>query len=523
MVARLLRLRVALALAPLRRGIRDSVFALVLRLLFIVLFAACAVLPVLLIADDPALLARYDIIFGSLVLLSACVVPLFAPKSILDARAFQQTPITPPKLAISLLVSSPATWPGVAVLVWLTTFVVLRRELLDWNLVSILSVVVLAVSVPVLARFSGALGVYLCRSPRLMHLQKGLGILLLIAALPVLALITVSLIRADNVGQLDDAADFLSWTPFGALFAAMHSSVAEPSASILQLGLHFALIAVLTGAIISLTTALLGKIDRPSEGAVMSNSLGWFDYLPMTPAMSIGARSLTYWMRDPRYLVSLIAIPLIPVLVLGVLMFAGISPAHLAIIPLPLVLMMIGWMIHNDVATDSTAMWIHVASGTTGRQDRVGRTVPVFVFGIPVLIIGSSVTVVVMGNWQAFPAVVAVGIVALSASTAISSVTSTVRPYPTTRPGESPFVQPAWQGAGAGLSQTIAFLGSVVLVGPVLWLLLAGPEIDLSSSFLILAGSLVYSAVLLIIGLMLGGAIFNRRSSELLAFMQVFD
>src|SRR5699024_3440883 len=139
------------------------------------------------------------------------------------------------------------------------------------------------------------------------------------------------------------------------------------------------------------------------------------------------------------------------------------------------------------------------------------------------LLFGTSLTVLLLGNWSAFPAVFALGFVALASSTAISSVVSVLRPYPTSRPGESPFVQPAWQGAGSGLAQTLAFLGSVLLTLPIVWLVFPGESLGVGESFAIFGGALVYGAVLAVIGVLLGGWIYNRRESELLAFTQVFD
>ena len=43
----------------------------------------------------------------------------------------------------------------------------------------------------------------------------------------------------------------------------------------------------------------------------------------------------------------------------------------------------LGWSLHNDVAYDRTAIWLHVASGVRGVADRVGRLVPVLIVGIP--------------------------------------------------------------------------------------------------------------------------------------------
>ena len=524
MVARLLRLRIALALAPLRRGAGPSLIAAGLRAVYLVAAGVLAYAPVFLVGThDLDRLARLDVVFGSILMGCVLVLPLCIPKLHLDERLFAQYPTTPTKLTLGLLVTAPVTWTGAAALVWCVTFVASRADLIEWNAVTVIALAVVVVTLGVLGRAGGLLGAVLAQRLRAQNLRQGIGALVLMAVFPIFALIGVSVLRADGADQLRETSAIFSWTPFGAAFATLYRGVTTIDVSPFQLGGQIAIVSLLVGAMISLTTVLLQRIDYPAPGMMRENALGWFGYLPHTPAMAVGARSLTYWMKDPRYLVALAAIPVIPVLVVGVLLFAGVEAAHVAVLPLIIVLIMLGWMVHNDVATDSTAVWIHVASGITGLQDRVGRLVPVLVFGVPVLVLGTSITVLVMGNWQAFPAVFAAGSVAMCVSSGMSSVMSALRPYPTTRPRESPFVQPAWHGSGAGVAQTVSLIGSAVLVAPPAWVLLTQPDIGLGGSVTLSAISLVYGVVILVLGIVTGSAIYRRRSSELLAFTQMFD
>lgn len=523
MVARIARLRVTMLCVPFAGGVKNALRAVVARLLLLVLAAGLAAAPIIFANNDATLLGRYDVAFGALLLMTAFGVPLFAPGATLDRRMFQQYPVTPAKLTLALLVTSPLTWTGLAVLVWLGTFVTLRLDMLTWNALAVVSLCVAVISVPVYAVFAGALGDLFGNSERRQLLRKAIGVAVIISVMPVVLMLTVSLAKGEGSQQLADTANAFGWSPFGAAFAVLHTASAGIDSTLLQLGITVATIALAVGGAISLTTALMTRVARPAAGTSMSSSLGWFEYFNQGPAMAIGARSLTYWMHDPRYRVSLAAIPVIPVLVVGVLLIAGVDVAHLALIPLPLVLIMVGWMIHNDIATDSTALWIHVASGVNGKQDRFGRLVPVFVLGVPVLIIGASISVLVLGNWQAAPAVLGLGFVALCASAALSSVVSVLSPYPTSRPGESPFVQPAWQGAGAGFSQTLAFLGAAVLTAPVFWVIFMTPDLGITPSLTVFAAALVYGSLIVLLGIVLGGMVYNRRSSELLAFTQMFD
>lgn len=520
MVARIFRLRIALLVAPLKGQLRDVITASVLRALLVGLAVAVAWLPVQVTANNAELLPLVDIIVGSVMLITVFAVALFSAQA-MQARLFQQYPLTPSKLALGLLVSAPVTWTGVAALTWAVTYTLTRANSSQTSLGITLTIVLSLVTLTVLGRFAGSLREVLFNSQRSQTLRRGLGALLLVCAVPLLALFAIMIFR-DSGQQLASTAQVLTWTPFGAPFA-LAASIHDAATLSLHLGVTIATIALGVGGYLSFVTMVVQRVERPSPSASMSSSLGWFDYLPGNPAMSIGARALTYWMKDARYRVALAAIPVIPVLVLGVLRFAGMPFTDLALIPLPLVLIMVGWLIHNDIATDSTALWIHIAAGVRGRHDRFGRAVPVLVVGAPIVLFGTSLTVLLLGNWRAFPAVFALGFVALATSTGISSVVSVLRPYPTSRPGESPFVQPAWQGAGSGLAQTLAFLGSVVLTLPLVWAVFPGEQLSIGESFAIFAIGTVYGSVIAIAGIFLGGWIYNRRESELLAFTQVFD
>ena len=50
----------------------------------------------------------------------------------------------------------------------------------------------------------------------------------------------------------------------------------------------------------------------------------------------------------------------------------GEAPAALLGVP-PWIALMSGWVLHDDLAYDSTALWMHLSAGVRGRDDRLGR------------------------------------------------------------------------------------------------------------------------------------------------------
>jgi ABC-2 type transport system permease protein len=254
------------------------------------------------------------------------------------------------------------------------------------------------------------------------------------------------------------------------------------------------------------------------HGRLQSYSgLGWFGRLPATPGGAIAARSLTYWGRDVRYRVSILVVPITPLVMVLVLGFVGVPGRYLALLPVPVVALFLGWLSHNDIAYDSTAIWLHVAAGVSGRDDRLGRLLPVIVVGAPLLIAGSIVAGALYGDLAAGLGELGVAGCLFLTGMGLGSVSSARLPYPVPQPGSSPFQQP---NASSGLTaavQSITFLGQLLPAVPAIVLAFLGfvgsDGWYVASAVVGLAiGALVFAG-----GLQLGARVFERRGPEILA------
>lgn len=478
------------------------------------------------IADRAAMSTEtVDVIFGSGTLIVAALWPFFFPRWNLEPRQFAQFPATPAGIAGALLVTSPVTWPFLWSLVWAGAMWFFRYTGTASPLLLGLALILALIIAVVFSRVASAVSSLFFESARAASLRTILGVLIVLAALPLALFFLVPNEGAQAREALTDAAASLSWTPFGAPFAILAAAETVDSAvTLARLGIVCAAVAVLVGLWFSLATVALTRIPKPSTVGIIRRGVGWFGRVPARPAAIIGARLATYWGRDPRYRVSLLAIPFAPLLIMAVLFIGGVNGSALALIPVPVILLLLAWMTHNDVAADSTAFWLHVASGTKGRHDRVGRLFPVLLIGIPVLLLGTSLSVAIVGDWRIAPSIFALNSTALAAGSATAAITSVLFPYPTTRPGDSPFLQPQWQGIGSGVSQTASLVGAILLVLPVLLPVLQSVlEPTLAGQFTALAFGMVYAAVVATIGIAVGGLIFQRRAPEILAKLQMFD
>lgn len=315
--------------------------------------------------------------------------------------------------------------------------------------------------------------------------------------------------------------EVLAETPFGALWAApgyASTTVEQPGTAWQLLGFSALLVTVLLVVWIAVIGMPL-RATRRLPGPRRTRVPGWFAHFPANPAGAIAARSVTYWLRDPRYRAVYTVLPL----ALGVMLLAmwiGGVPFEIAVlVPLPILTLLLAWStIHNDVAYDNTAVWQHIAAQTPGGDDRRGRAVPVLLWGLALLAVGIPLTVWGHGDIRVAAPLAGLCIALLLGGIGVGSVYSARYPYAAPRPGD-----PAWQSPQSATGQGgVAQSVSVLLV-----LLTALPSLLLGAVWWIeggvwgwfaLAAGVVVGGVVLGLGIRGGGRSFEQRGPELLAF-----
>jgi len=477
---------------------------------------ACAGLIVLRSAD--ADVARSAVIIGgSAILLGFAVIPLLLGLAdSLDPRSFSLFGMENRALALGLLVAAAVSVPGVALaLVSLFSVATWTRDP-GSILLALISVPLILVTGVLAARVATSVAAFVLTTRRAREWLALLVILVLVTMSPFLFMLTEVDWNADGAETLAGIADVVAWTPFGAAWA----SPADAATGRWGLAIAHLLIALATAGVLWLVwQALLGHMLVTPQRDAKARSyggLGWFDRLPDNPGGVIAARSLTYWLRDPRYRVSLAMIPITPLLLLLPFYFVGVPVPVLALIPVPVFAMLLGWSLHNDVAYDNTAIWLHVASGRHGRADRLGRMFPALLFGVPMIVIGSVVSAGFYGDWAATAALIGVGLSLLLAGMGFSSIMSARFPYAVVRPGDSAFSQPQNTGVTMAVVQSVTFgLAIIASLAPIAFTI-AGYFLGDAWFWWALLSGLGCGLVFLWIGIALGSRIFNRRGPELL-------
>jgi ABC-2 type transport system permease protein len=457
-------------------------------------------------------------VFGAILIFGFVVVPLvFGVDDVLDPRNFSLFGIATSRLATALLVSALISIPALAMtLISLAQIVTWARTPLS-VILSVIAVPVIVGTCLLCSRVSIAVAAFLLSSRRSRDSAGLLGFI----ALAVFAIVFVLIYRTDwlanGAAVLSGVAHVASWTPFGAVWAAPAEAAAgNVGGALLTELIALAFLGLLWLAWRQIVKVMLVTQPRSAE-ARSYHGLGLFRVLPASPAAVIAERSFTYWLRDARYHASLLVIPVIPFLLMVPLLIIEIPTNILALLPVPIMALFLGWSVHNDTAYDHTAIWLHIASGTTGRADRVGRVVPPLVVGVPLLVIASIICAPLYGDIGLLPALLGVGLGLLFTGLGLSSIGSAQFPYPAVLPGDSPFAAPQAVGTASSLIQSLSFIVTVIVASPTL--LFAGLALFYPGfwSFGALISGLVLGALFLWIGIDWGGRIFDRRGPEILS------
>lgn len=472
----------------------------------------------------PPALATTAILVGSTITALCLLLPaIFGADDRNDPRQYATLGLPPNRVALGLGIATLATLPALAlaavaiahIAAWST-----RPETLWFATASAPLIVATGL---LTVRVATSLATLLLASRKARD-AAGLAAL---ASLALLAPATVLLAFSDwaptTLADPHALAGILARTPLGASWAApAEAATGNTGAAWGSLALALGYLAVLALAWRLLVGALLHTPLRERAQRARIR-LGWFDITPPTPAGVVAARSLNYWGRDPRYRTSAAIVPVIPLLVAGALALAGMPPHFLALLAVPVMCLFLGWgTLHNDLAHDHSALWLHLAAHTRGLHDRLGRILPPILIGIPIIALGSPLTAWIYGDTDAGWSIAAVGTAVLLTALGVSSVYSVLAPYPAAHPGNSAFEQPQTAETGAFGAQAGSFLLTLLLVAPTVflaWEATFGTEILHTATVLTGLGTGLF---VLVLGVWLGGRIYDRRGPELLAYTMTY-
>lgn len=515
MAAHVLRLRLALLTAAFSRGRRASGLRAVSGVLALVAVAGLCI-GVARLGDAPETAAEpLSILAGALVTAGFLLVPLLVgAEDLLDPRRFAVLGPAPARLAWQLL---PAMLVSVPTLLLVAVAVALAVAWTGHGVAPALAALwaalgtVTAVLSARVAMAGAALTLRERRSPQLTGLLVGVAAVVL---LPASAYVVVTEQTVGVPDVVSDAARLAALTPFGAAWA-----LPWLSGTSFTVGLVTALATL--GVLLLTWHLLVRRLVRTPERPVparVRRGLGWFAVMPSTPGGAIAARSLVYWFADPRHIADLVVVPLVAALAVVPLIVVGVPVEFAVLAAPPLMALFAGWIVHNDLAYDSTGVWMHIASGVRGAADRVGRLVPVLLVAVPLLAVAVASAVLVHGDPETLPLLVGVCASLLLSGLGLSSLSSALAPYAVARPGDGVFRQPHRTGGGG--VQAAVLLGAIALSAPAMWWAWEALQGDRRQGALALWGGLGIGVSVLVFGVVVGGAVFRFRASRIMEFAE---
>ncbi|WP_203135486.1 hypothetical protein [Microbacterium sp. JZ31] len=519
MAAHVLRLRLAL-LAGSLRGPAPRVASRAFGLLVLAALVGVVCAGTLTLVDAPASVAfALLVLAGSAVALSFAAAPIVAGAvDPLDPRRFAVLGLEPRPLAWALAGAGFLSVPTLAVVAFDVCAAIVWTAQDVPVVVSVLGAILHVATCVMLARLSTAFGSAVLR-PRRTRELSGLFVLgIVVVLVPVIVFLSSLEWEGRVPSALATAAEVLGRTPIGAA-AALPGALALGDGGAAWLS---AVIAVVTlglaaaGWLLVVDRALT-TIENPAA-ASGRGGLGWFALVPGTPGGVIAARGLVYWLRDSRYIVNFAIIPLAGLLPTVPLIIAGVPEPIVALVPVPIIALFFGWLPHNDVAYDSSAVWMHIASGVRGLSDRIGRLVPVLFIAIPVLAIAIPLSTAGYGRWAVLPAMVGVAASLFLTGLGLSSIASVAAPYAVSRPGDSPFQQPQRAESTGVAAQAMVMLGAIALSAPALWLGWLTITDDVAHADAAMWAGVGIGLGVLVAGVALGSWMFERRGERIMAF-----
>jgi ABC-2 type transport system permease protein len=248
------------------------------------------------------------------------------------------------------------------------------------------------------------------------------------------------------------------WTPVGWAWS-LPADVARGDWGVA--GVHLVLAVALVGGLwwawgYFLERALTSPLETGGASKAVKRN-GFVDRLyPATPAGAVAARALRYWRRDPRYLSSLGAILVAPIVIVVALIsnpgrdatspIAAFAPAFLAVL--------LGAVVSQDLSYDGSAVWAHITTGVSGAVDRTGRVLSTLTVMGPVLVVMVVAAAAVTGEWTMLPRSIGLTVGLALISIGVGSWVGSVWQIPAPPPGANPFAK---NTNGNGLQGLLSF------------------------------------------------------------------
>ncbi len=464
---------------------------------------------------NPLVLERQapQVIVGSIITLVWVLAPIVVggAEPTLDPRKLARFGVSPGRLLLAELIVGVSWFPALATLVTALALALTWRDIPAGVIAAICCSPFVVLTCVVASRTATALAADLVA--RYGAAGRVLATLLAAAVLvvPVLLVVVLNWPPWSNFVGIMTA---LAWTPIGAIwsipgfFAA--GSIGDALGAILAAALTLAaLLAIWWRA---LRRALA---TRPTTGRRRTAGLGVLGIVRTGATGAVYGRSLVLWFRDPRLVIQLAILPVVPILLVLLAIVDRVD--WFAYLAAPLAAGLLPLTQFAGISYDGTAFASELAAAVRGRADRLGRAGAILTITVPVVLLVSVLAPLVVESPERIPAVAGLALAALLVATGITSVSSAFIAVPVPAAGKNPFSAPPG-------SNTIQVFGSYAVTGaaavvlaPVLVLGIIGlATADPRLGWWTLGAGIVWGIAALLAGLAIGARILDRQAPMLL-------
>lgn len=231
---------------------------------------------------------------------------------------------------------------------------------------------------------------------------------------------------------------------------------------------------------------------------------------------AVTTRALRYWFTDPRYMTGLITVMTFPALFFMLVYPIFGSPVSIVMAVPVLLAGTVGWARHNDVAYDSSALWLDVVSGRLGIPVTRGRVAGTLVWSLPLVVFAGLVALGLSGRWDLAPAEFGAIAGVLGTSLGVSAISAVALPYRAPAPGENPFTAEVGSVGAGFLAQIVSSLAAWAVAVPVTLPLALAIRWDARIGWLGLVLGVTTGAGVLVASARWAGRLYDRKSGQLI-------
>ncbi|TVZ97806.1 transporter [Streptomyces sp. BK340] len=529
---------VQLKLSLLRGGLRQSAgrrAAFVASAVVALLFALLQLLGLVALRGHAH--AEAVAVPGTAVLaLGWAVMPLFFPSGdeTLDPTRLVMLPLRPRPLVRALLAASLVGVGPLFTLLVLVGCVLSVAHGAAGYAVSVVAVVLALLVCVALARAVASANVRLLTSRKGRDLAVLSGLVIAVGAQ--LVNFGAQQLGSAGLGQLQPAADVLSWVPPASAVGAVRSaSEGSYGTALAQLALSVAglvlLVAVWARSLTRLMTSpwgspLLERSRKPGGGSTLqapdagapdrASSAGLRRLLPDGRTGTVMERALRYIWRDPKTKAAWVTSLAIGLIVPVFNAVQGTGSVYFACFAAG----MLGIQMYNQFGQDTSAFWmvaLTISSTKDAHAELRGRALALLVVTLPYATLVTVLTTALLDAWDRLPETLGLSLALLGAMLATGAWTSARFPYSIPQEGHKN-VAPGQAGL-AWISIFGGMVAAALLCSPVITLTIwlnvsAGGE---AWSWVLLPAGAGYGALLTLLGLRLAAPRTATRLPEILA------